>query len=110
MTPHAAFDVAVGWKRGRVHLFRQARPLHLAELVRNMLFVLSRVVDHDWHKECLMGGDQMRAIDGELPFEPEISLGAVMGARNSLWSNQTSMPASRSAWQIFCAASASCDA
>jgi hypothetical protein len=33
---------------------------------------------NNWHKEGLVGHDQVRAIDSELPFEPEVSLGPIV--------------------------------
>ena len=53
--------------------------MHFPELVRDMLLLLTRLIDHDGQQEGLVRCDQMRAIDRELPFEPEVPLGPLMG-------------------------------
>lgn len=52
---------------------RQLRPLHLVELVWNLIIVPG-VVDDDRQQERFAGGHEMRAIDGELPLKAEITL------------------------------------
>jgi len=80
------------------------------------------VVDHDGQQERLVLGHQVAALFGQMPLEPEITFGALLGVggnerdkqraflvwpanllvpgippRSSLWSNQTSMPQERRA-------------
>src|ERR1700751_2191993 len=58
---------------------RQPRPLQFPKLLRYPLIIVSRVVDYDRHQECFVRGHEMAAIDRELPFEPEIPFGPIMG-------------------------------
>src|SRR3974390_3379783 len=56
----------------------QPRPLNFTELIGNVLFVLACLVDHDGQQESLVGCDEVRPVDRELPFESEVPLGPLM--------------------------------
>jgi hypothetical protein len=109
--------------------------MHIPELIGYPLVVLARVVNNDGQQEGLVGCDQVRPVNRELPFEAEVPLDAIVRVprddrdeqgtcldlladrrsqtsppRSVLWSNQTSMLAARRASQIRWAASWSCEA
>ena len=58
---------------------RKPRPLHFAELVRNVLFVVTRLIDHHRDKERLVGRYEVRTIDCQLPLESEVTFSPFMG-------------------------------
>ena len=64
--------------RGRLSR-RQTRPLQLPESVRHLIVVVRRIVDYHRHQECSRGRKQMRPIDGQLPFQPEVTLRPCVG-------------------------------
>jgi hypothetical protein len=64
---------------GRHVSTRKPRPLHFAELVRNVLFVVTRLIDDDRDKKRLVGRYEVRTIDCQLPLEPEVTFGPLMG-------------------------------
>ena len=52
--------------------------MQLAKAIRNVFVVIADVVDGDRQQERPAGGHQVRAIDGEFPFKPEVTLLALM--------------------------------
>jgi hypothetical protein len=54
----------------------EARPLDLAKTIGDPRRRLGGRVDRDRHEKGLVFRHQVRAIDGELPFEPEVTLGS----------------------------------
>jgi hypothetical protein len=44
-----------------------------------MLIIIAGVVDNDRQQKSLVGHDQVRPVDGELPLEPEIPLRSRVG-------------------------------
>jgi hypothetical protein len=54
--------------------------LNLSKLLRHALIIVPRVVDDDWYQERLIRSYQMGAVDRELPFEPKVALGSLMGS------------------------------
>src|SRR5207302_8460332 len=54
----------------------QPRPLYFVELLGDPGVDLAGAVNDDRQQKCLLGGHQVGAIDGEFPFEAEISLDA----------------------------------
>src|SRR5580658_657362 len=57
----------------------QASPLQLPKPLRYPLIVVRSVIDDDRYQKCLVRSNQVGAIDGELPFQPEVPFGSLMG-------------------------------
>ena len=55
---------------------RQARPLPLAKSVGHPGRGIRSVVDHDRQQKGLVVGHQVRAVDREFPFQPEVTFAA----------------------------------
>src|SRR5579871_3245005 len=53
-----------------------------------MLLLLTGLVEHDGQQEGFVRCDQIRAIDRELPFEPEVPLGPLMGVFRDDWNKE----------------------
>jgi hypothetical protein len=52
--------------------------MHVSELFRDPLVILTRAVNGDGQEECLVGCDQVRPVNRELPFEAEVPLDAIV--------------------------------
>ena len=63
----------------RGHRVCHAAPLPLPKAIWHACGRLGGVVNHHRQQEWLVVGHEMRAVDGELPFEPEVALTARVG-------------------------------
>lgn len=70
-------------KRVRVRALKQARPLHLAKLLRHPCLQIGRAIDDDREQESPIPGHVARTIDGELPLTAKVAFLAFLCVRRN---------------------------